>query len=394
MIPLLPLTDAQQRLLSLAPLLEVETVPLSAALDRYLAEPVPALRTQPEADLSAMDGWALRGDAFPGPFRWDGAESAAGQPFQTAVAPGETARIFTGAVMPSGTDTVVMQEYARLEGNALHVDEPPSTGTNVRRRGMDFEAGVTLAEGGTRLNPAYLALLAMGGHGTAKVRRRPRVTLFSTGNELVEPGSTLGAGQLPASNGIMLVALARQAGADVVDLGIIPDDLPAIIQAFETASKADLILTSGGVSVGDHDLVRPALQAMNAEIEFWRIALKPGKPLMAGRLKNAILLGLPGNPVSAFVTAHLFALPLIRSMAGDPDAMPKYERAVAATPLRATGRRAEFIRAGLAEGIATPLDNQDSAALSALAAAQVLIHRPANSPALPGGDRVDVLRIA
>jgi molybdopterin molybdotransferase len=392
---LLPLAEAQQHLLALAPVLDVEEAALADAFGRYLAEPVLALRTQPEADLSAMDGWAVRGDALPGPFRWNGLESAAGRPLKIPVAPGEAARIFTGAVMPAGTDRVVMQEFARLdEQHVLHVNDTGPTGSNVRRRGMDFSIGDMLGQAGAYLNPALLALLATGGYGRVKVRRRPRVTLFSTGDELAEPGAPISDGGLPASNGIMLAALARQAGADVTDLGIVRDDSVAIGAAFDTARAADLVITSGGVSVGDHDLVRPVLQAMGAQIDFWRIALKPGKPLMAGRLGGTLVLGLPGNPVSAFVTAHLFALPLIRALAGSGAPLPFPEHARAAVPLRATGKRAEFLRAALVDGTAVPLDNQDSAALTSLAAAQVLIHRSANSPALPAGAEVEVLRIA
>jgi molybdopterin molybdotransferase len=307
---------------------------------------------------------------------------------------GAAARIFTGAPVPAGADAILVQEEAERDGDTLRLagEGPPEKGAHIRRRGSDFGQGERLIEAGTRLTPGRIAAAAMGGHGSLKVRRRPRVALISTGDELVPAGTLAQGAALPASNGVMLQAMIG-AAADVRDMGIVPDRLEALVEAL-AAAQADIIVTTGGASVGDHDLVRPALDQLGATLDFWRIAIRPGKPLLAGRLDGAVVLGLPGNPVSAFVTAHLFLLPLIAHLGGATRPCPISEKALLDAALPAVGGRDDYVRATLAEGRVRPLPNQDSGAVSALAEAAALIVRKAGSPPASVGEKVDILRIA
>jgi len=391
---LLPLDEAQARLLALAEPLGRETIEIVDAAGRWLANDVIALRSQPAADLSAMDGYALRSrDLRPEAiFRLIG-ESAAGRPFEGAVGDGEAVRIFTGAIVPAGADMVAMQEDCTRDGDQLIIDVPPAPLRHIRRCGNDFREGDVLAKAGEKLTPGRLALAIMAGHGMVHVRRRARVALISTGDELVPPGGALAHGQIPASNGPMLRAQLQRAGAIVDDLGIFADDLDTIAQAICSAAHYDVIITIGGASVGDLDLVRPALAAAGATLDFLKVALKPGKPLMAGRLGDAVVLGLPGNPVSAFVTATLFAMPLLRRLMGSATPLPQLETHRLAAPMEATGSRTEFVRARLIDAGVLPLQNQDSAALHALASADALIMRPAGSGTAVEGDMVNIVRI-
>ena len=298
---LLALAEAQARLLALAAPLPIERVPLADAIGLYAAEPVVALRNQPAANLSAMDGYAIRFAELPGPWAVIG-ESAAGRGLDRALGPHEAARIFTGAPLPEGADAILIQEEAARDGATLSLagEGPLRAGWSVRPRGSDFAEGTTLIEPGLPLTPARLALAAIGGHGAIAVRRRPRVAILSTGDELVPPGARAEGVMLPGSNGIMLAAMLTGSPATACDRGIVPDRLEALADAFAAAAAgADIVVTTGGVSVGDHDLVRPALERIGARVEFWRVALRPGKPLMAGMLGETIVLGLPGNPVSA-----------------------------------------------------------------------------------------------
>jgi molybdopterin molybdotransferase len=390
---LLPVAEAQARLLALATPLPVETVPLIEAAGRWAAEDVIARRTQPAADLSTMDGYAIRFADLPGPWRVVG-ESRAGSGFAGAIERGGAARIFTGAPVPAGADAILVQEEATREGDALRLagEGPAGVGSSIRRRGSDFAEGALLIARGERVTTGRIAAAATGGHGTLAVRRRPRVTLISTGDELVPPGMPAEAPMLPASNGVMLQALLGSS-ADVRDVGIVPDRLDALVEALR-AAETDIIVTSGGASVGDHDLVRPALAAIGAGIDFWRIAMRPGKPLLAGRRGDAVVLGLPGNPVSAFVTAQLFLLPLIAHVGGAAEALPRSEPAMLDAPLPAVGARDDYVRAWHADGRVRPLANQDSGAVATLAQANALIVRHAGSPPAAVDENVDILRIA
>jgi molybdopterin molybdotransferase len=343
-----------------------------------------------------MDGYAIRFAELPGPWRVVG-ESAAGAGLDRPLAAGEAARIFTGAPLPEGADTILLQEEAARDGATLRLagEGPARVGQHVRPAASDFATDDLLIEQGQRLIPARIAFAVTGGHGVLPVRRRARIALLSTGNELVPPGAHAEGVRLPASNGPMLAAMLAAWPFETIDLGIVPDDLDALTAALaHAASEADIVVTTGGASVGDHDLVRPALEAAGASIDFWKVALKPGKPLMAGRVGGAVALGLPGNPVSALVTALLFLLPLGRHLMGDTDPVPQGEPALLATPLPATGKRAEYLRARRTADGVEPLRGQDSAAMAAMASADTLIIRPPDSPELAVGAIVNVLRIA
>jgi molybdopterin molybdotransferase len=394
MAVLLPLAEAWSRLFALAPPLAVEQVPLTAAAGRWAAADIHARRTQPSADLSAMDGYAIRFADLPGPWRVIG-ESAAGRAFTGTAQPGEAVRIFTGAPLPPGADTVMVQEEAARDGIVLSLagEGPATHGRNVRRRGLDFSEGDLLIRAGDRLTPARLALAGTAGHGELAVRRKVRVAIAATGDELVAPGAPVDDAQLPETNRLMLAAQLADLPVELIDLGILPDRRETLEAAFR-AVDADLLVTSGGASVGDHDLVRPALQAAGAVIDFWRIALRPGKPVMAGRLGDAIVVGLPGNPVSAFVTALLFVRPLVAHLAGAADPLPRTRPARLGEPLAANGDRTDYLRAEIRDGGVLASTLQDSAMLQTLARATCLIVREPHAAAAKAGDSVEILDLA
>jgi molybdopterin molybdotransferase len=391
---LVPIAEAQARLFALAPRVAVETVPLRTAAGRWTAAEVAARRTQPAATLSAMDGYAIRFSDLPGPWRVTG-ESAAGHPFGSTIGPGEAARIFTGAALPPGADTVLVQEEACRDGDRLELagDGPAHLGRNTRPKGLDFTEGDRLIAAGERLTPARIALAATAGHGSLAVNRRLRVATLATGDELVPPGAPVHGLALPESNGAMLAAMLADLPVETIELGILPDRLDSLAQAFATV-EADILVTTGGASVGDHDLVRPALEAAGGSIDFWRIALRPGKPMMAGRLGNAVVLGLPGNPISAFVTALLFLRPLIAAIAGAADPLPRTFSAPLGEALPANGPRTDYLRAELVDGRAYASTIQDSSMLLTLARADCLIMRPAHAPPAAAGDIVEILPLA
>ncbi|MDO6416817.1 molybdopterin molybdotransferase MoeA [Sphingomonas sp. BIUV-7] len=392
---MLAVAEAQARLLALAEPLPIETVLLAEAAGRFAASAVAARRTQPAADLSAMDGYAIRFADLPGPWRVVG-ESAAGAGLDRAIGAGEAARIFTGAPLPAGADTILIQEETSRDGDRVSLtgDAPARQGLFVRPKGSDFTDDAPLIAPGARLTPARIALAAIGGHGCLAVRRRPCVTILATGDELVEPGAPTAGVMLPSSNGPMLAAMLGDA-ADVTLHAIVRDDLDALAQAItEAAAHADILVTIGGASVGDHDLVRPALSRAGAELDFWRVAMRPGKPLMAGRLGGTTVLGLPGNPVSAFVTATLFLRPLVAHLAGAADPLPTTHYLPIADTLPANGERAAYLRARIADGALHVLPDQDSASLSTLAAADALVIRPPHAPALPAAASAAFLPLA
>jgi molybdopterin molybdotransferase len=392
---LLPVAEAQARLIALARPLPTATVPLIEANGRWTAETVVAGRTQPFADLSAMDGYAIRFAEAPGPWTVV-AESKAGSTLPAPIGPGEACRIFTGAPMPPGADVVLIQEDAARDGNRLVMtgDGPGRAGKHIRERGTDFLKGDLLIAAGEHMTSAHVALAAAGGHGSITVRRPARVALISTGDELITPGITGQPHQLPSSNAPMLATLLGGPGAIVTELGIAPDRLDAIREMIERARDADLIITTGGASVGDHDLVKPALEACGATLDFWKVAMRPGKPLMAGTLGKSIVLGLPGNPLSAFVTASLFARPLIAALGGATRPFAPIRRAQLAEGLAANGDREHYVRGMWREDGIVALDGQDSAMLTNLTRADLFIVRRAKAPPARAGDIVEIIDIA
>lgn len=390
---LLPVAEAQARVLTLGRATEAETLPIADTIGRFAATDIVARRTQPARPLSAMDGYAIRFDDLPGPWEVIG-ESAAGASFPGSVAAGQATRIFTGAAMPAGTDCVLVQEEATRDGSRLLLSgEGPVRGGNVRRAGLDFREGDVLISAGERITPARAALAAIAGHGALSVGRRVRVAIAATGDELVPAGQAIGDDQLPETNGLMLAGLLGDLPVDRIDLGILPDRMDALVDAFTTVD-CDLLVTTGGASVGDHDLVRPALAMAGGTLDFWRIALRPGKPMLAGRLRDAAVLGLPGNPVSSYITALLFVRPLVARIAGAADPLPRPIRATLAHPLPANGPRQDYLRATLIDGQASTAAIQDSSMLRTLARSDCLIVRAPHAPAADAGDSAEILQLA
>lgn len=386
---MLTLEVAQARLLALAPTLPNEDVAVEAALGRVLAEDLLAARTQPPADLSAMDGYAVAGD---GPWRSVG-ESRAGAPFDRALVPGEAVRISTGAQMPPGADSVLIQENAVMKAGMVSAAALPPPGQHVRPRGFDFDKGDTLLPAGTGITPARLALALAAGHARLKVARRPRVAVLDCGDELAAVAAECKPHQIPASNGAMIAAMLHPMIGGVQRIGPVGDRLEALADALAQAEDCDILITSGGASVGDHDLVQTALGAWGAKIDFWKVAIKPGKPLMVATRGQQMILGLPGNPVSSFVTAFLIAIPLIRASMGDPDPLPRTQVVKAGEDLPGIGDRREFLR-GVSDGQTVRLaPSQDLSALLSLAQANCLVDRPAGTPPLRAGEQVAVYNL-
>jgi molybdopterin molybdotransferase len=391
--PPIPLEDAQARLLALVGPLEVEHVDVEGALGHYLAEPLLARRTQPSAALSAMDGYAVAASDLSGPWRVVG-ESAAGHPFAGSFQAGEAVRISTGAVLPGDASAVILQEDLVRDGDRLTLtgDGPSPPGKHIRPRGMDFLEGQQVLPAGAAIGAAQIALAISAGHRYLPVHRVPRVVVMDSGDELSADPEACAGHQIPASNGAMLAAMARALPCDVQRIGPVPDSLEALADAFAQAADADVIVTSGGASVGDHDLVKPALKAWGADIGFWRVAIKPGKPILVATRERGgrrqIVLGLPGNPVSSHVTAYLFMLPLLRALLGSAHPLPAALTMTAGADLPANGVRRAFLRASWDGATVHAHPIQDSSALASLAASNVLIDRPANAPAVRAGDAV------
>ncbi|MCL9982037.1 MAG: molybdopterin molybdotransferase MoeA [Erythrobacter sp.] len=391
MSALLTLEEAQQRLLALAPKTSTYTAGLSqVAMPDYLAKDLAALRSQPAADLSAMDGYAICGT---GPWQRVG-ESRAGAPFGGALAAGQCVRISTGAIVPPSGDSILIQENAVVDGATVALatgEERPPPGRHIRKAGFDFRKGDTVLRKGMRLGPATVALAISAGHSSVPLVMRPSVAVLDSGDELVPVGNPLAAHQIPASNGVMLSwMLAPHIGLVDEYLGPVADDPAALAAALKRSEDCDILITSGGASVGDHDLIQQALKDWGAQIDFWKVAIKPGKPLMVATRGTQVILGLPGNPVSSFVTAFLFALPLVRAAMGAADPLPRSVTMIAGEVLPATEKRREFLR-GVSDGATVRLaGSQDSSALSALAAANCLIDRPAHTPAVAAGEPVRV----
>jgi molybdopterin molybdotransferase len=402
--PLIPVAEALARVLAAAPsALEEESVAIEAAIGRTLARDIAALRTQPPFDNSAMDGYALRRcdlGALPATLRVVG-ESAAGRAFARALGAGEAVRIFTGAPMPAGADGVLVQELAQRDDDHLIVADTVSPQQNVRAAGLDFLHGESLLEAGRRLTPRDIALAAAGNHSNLPVRRKPRVAILATGDELVRPGEAAGEAQIVASNNFAVAGIVAACGGEPVDLDIARDAIGALEGAFRRARdvSADVLVTIGGASVGDYDLVQKALIGVGLELGFWRIAMRPGKPLMQGRLGEMQVLGLPGNPVSSVVCAILFLAPLLRKLAGDLRAGADIsEPAVLGIDVGVNDFRQDYLRAALAWGadgalVATPFALQDSSLVKTLAHADALVIREPGAPAARAGEACRAIRL-
>lgn len=389
--PPLPLAEAQARLLALAPRHGVEWRDVAQSCGYFLAQPVIAGRDQPGAALSAMDGFAVCAGDAPGPWRLVG-ESAAGRPFAGMLGPHEAARISTGALLPQGADTVLIKEDSALDGADLRIAGEASLvpGRHVRPRAMDFARGETVLPAGARIDAAAIGLALAAGHATLPVHRALSMAVIDSGDELVAPAHALAPHQTPASNAAMVAALTVGLPVTPGLYGPVPDRLDALIASLEAARHADVVVTTGGASVGDHDLIRPALAAMGITVDFWRVAIKPGKPLLVARDGDRMILGLPGNPASAWVTAWLFLLPLLRHMLGAARPIPAPALLPLAEAMPAGGGRTEFLRARWT-GSAVVLDRQqDSGALSSLARANALVVREARAEAVPAGTLVPV----
>ncbi|MEW9835767.1 molybdopterin molybdotransferase MoeA [Mesorhizobium marinum] len=398
---LLPVDHALARMLEGAAPLAAETVPLAEAGGRVLAAPVKALRTQPPFDASAMDGYAVRAaDVAHVPSRLTViGDAPAGRRFAGAVGERQAVRIFTGAPVPEGADTIAIQENVKsLGGDVIEVLETVAAGRHIRRRGLDFTEGEVLLDAGRLLDAAALSLAASANHPSLPVVKQPLVAIIATGDELVPPGSTPAADQIIASNAYGVAAIARQSGARVLDLGIAPDRIEAISALLQQAldAGADVIVTLGGASVGDHDLVKAALVGFGMELGFWKIAMRPGKPLMSGRLGATRCIGLPGNPVASLVCSQLFLKPLLARLGGRQHDDQTVD-AVLGAPMAANDQRQDYVRARVehtAAGlVATPFDVQDSSMLRLLSDAGGLIVRAPFAPAVEAGAPCRLLRL-
>lgn len=398
---LVPVAEALERLLDGATVLPGESVALMDAADRVLAEPVVALRTQPPFNASAMDGYAARAaDVASIPARLSVIGMApAGRGFEGTVGPAQAVRIFTGAPLPSGADTIVIQENARdLGGGDIEVIEPTVKGRNIRRLGLDFSKGDVLLEKGRLLDPAALSLAASANHPRVSVVKRPLVAIIATGDELLPPGSELGPDQIISSNAYGVAAAARSVGAKALDLGIAADRKEAIATLVKkaVAAGADVIVTLGGASVGDHDLVHDVLTGEGMTLDFWKIAMRPGKPLMFGRLGDVRCIGLPGNPVASLVCTQLFLKPLLARLGGRSYRQDIREARLGAA-MPANDLRQDYVRAVVTEEAgtfkATPFGIQDSSMLRMLADANALIVREPFAPAAAAGAACSVLML-
>jgi molybdopterin molybdotransferase len=401
-VALMPVADALAAILEGSQPLPEEMVALDEAFHRVLARDVAAKRTQPPQAMSAMDGYAVRASdaAFVGARLKVIGEVAAGRPFDRTLGPGEAARIFTGGVIPGGADAVVIQEDTVVDGTSVKVTEAAIKGRHIRPAGIDFREGDVLLSGGSRLTDRDLSLAASMNFPQLPVRRRPKLALLATGDELVMPGNPLGPGQIVYSNGYALRALARAEGADVTDLGVASDTLEATAAGIRRARDAgsDILVTTGGASVGDHDLVLRGLEAEAVKIAFWKIAMRPGKPMMHGRLGSMRVIGVPGNPVSSYVCTMLFVVPLIRALSGRKVIHHMRETALLGRDVGENDVREDYLRARLTERddgafIATPVNHQDSSLLANLSAAQALVIRPPFAPAAKAGSPCEIFRL-
>jgi len=393
--------EARARILKDLATLPDEWVSLSDAAGRVLAADIRARLTQPPADVSAMDGYGVRAAdcaTVPASLRVVG-NAPAGHPFAGRVGPGEAVRLFTGSVIPDGADAVVIQEDTAREGDRVTIREASAVGRHIRKRGLDFAEGELALAAPRRLTARDIGFAAAANHPWLPVRRRPRVALLATGDEIVMPGEPLGPGGIVSSNTHALAALVRAAGGEAVNLGIAADTPEALAGFAAGLQQADLIVTTGGASVGEHDLIQQVLEPLGLAVDFWKVAMRPGKPLIAGSFRGTPMLGLPGNPVSAMVCGVLFIMPALARLLGLADTAPPTIRVRLAVPLKANDVRADHLRATLAPGPdgvpeATPFPVQDSSMMSRLARADCLVLRAPHAPPAAAGEMAEAVPLA
>ncbi len=397
----LSVPQALERILSDVSALETELVELTKAGGRVLAQDVAATLTQPPFDASAMDGYAVRASdvaSLPATLTVIG-QSAAGHGFAGRVAPGSAVRIFTGAPLPKGADAIVIQENTSSEGDQVRICDGLPDPSHIRMRGLDFASGDVLLARGEKLNARTITLAAAMGHATVPVIRKPRVAILATGDELVAPGTALGPDNIVCCNPFGLLELVKMAGGEGTFVGIARDRQDELRRAIGKARGADVLVTIGGASVGDHDLVSPALEAEGMVLDFWRINMRPGKPLLFGRLGEQRVLGLPGNPTSSLICGRIYLVPLLAALLGqDPDAITQGQAAQLVQPLPANGPRAHYMRGVIHDASTLPpkvaaLEEQDSAMLTPLARADCLIVREANAPKADVNEHVVMLKL-
>ncbi|MGD0105652.1 MAG: gephyrin-like molybdotransferase Glp [Rhodopila sp.] len=391
--------EARGRILDALRPTPAEIVALADAWNRVTAAGVTARLTQPPADVSAMDGYALRAadGVLDASLRVIGA-APAGHPFDGPIGPGEAVRLFTGSVVPPGADAILLQEDATRDGDRVRVNEAVRAGRHIRPKGQDFAAGDLVIPAGRRLTARDIGLAAAANYPWLAVHRRPRVAILATGDEIALPGEPIPRGGIVSSNSHALAALVRAAGAEPMILPVARDEHAAISAVADSILGMDMLVTTGGASVGDHDLVMAALKARGMTLDFWQIAMRPGKPLLFGQLGATPVLGLPGNPVSAIVCAILFLLPALGRLSGLPAAPPPVSAAILGAPVKQNDRRADHMRASVSTDpagrvVATPFPEQDSAMLRRLALADALVLRAPHAPALPSGAEVGIIRL-
>ncbi|HEY1412003.1 MAG TPA: gephyrin-like molybdotransferase Glp [Rhodopila sp.] len=391
--------EARLRILEAVGPTPAEIVALGEAWNRVTATDVVARLTQPPADVSAMDGYALRAADGTLDARLTVIGAApAGHPFGGRVGPGEAVRLFTGSVVPDGADSILLQEDATRNGDSVQVKEAVTEGRHIRRAGQDFAAGDMVIPAGKRLTARDVGLAAAANHPWLTVHRRPRIAILATGDEIAMPGEPIPPGGIVSSNSHALAALVRAGGGEPMILPVARDDRDAISAVADTVQGMDLLVTTGGASVGDHDLIIESLKSRGMTLDFWQIAMRPGKPLLLGQLGATPVLGLPGNPVSAMVCAILFLLPALSRLCGLPAAPPPVSSAVLGAAVKANDRRADHLRATVSTDeagriVVVPFSTQDSAMLRRLALADALILRPPHAPALAEGAEVGIIRL-
>jgi len=396
---MMPVDEAIQRVLRKLPQLGSETIPLGSANGRVLARPLVSSHNQPPFDSSAMDGYAVRADeVFPGkPLKLAGTAQA-GARFIGMMQNGQCVRIFTGAPMPIGADAVIMQEEATAKGNQISFAKAVKPGTSVRKMGFDFRRGAELLPAGTALTPQMLSLAAGANQPTLTVTKRPRIAILATGDELVPPGTPLGPDQIVASNTYGLAALLAPYAESILDLGIVPDDKPKLdaklLEAFDAG--VDMLITTGGASVGERDYVQEVLKDLGVELDFWKLRMRPGKPLMFGTRGKTLVFGLPGNPVSALVTATVILKPALRALLGHADPLWPRIGVPTLSALPPNGPRRHYLRGTLSRNDigflqVTPILETDSGHSSSLALADALIVQPEDHPGAPPGEIVEVI---